>query len=203
MAVADWGGVMLECGPNEVVVCLLPMLTDNALTALNDAPSRNYDIAALLVFNHCEHGFLWTSQVQRHLDIPPSKTYATSPDSPVDRYPGAANQSRAQPFAPELRSGSLLLRWDRIRRVLTATWSGARVKAAVGPELSLDGLPTGTNALIGSVGTSKATLDRADLQRAILVTGCPGDTSLATATQLGLAGVDVTCVPPASGSCAT
>lgn len=196
LAVAEWGGVLLECGPNDVVVCLLPTLAPEAIAALRESPLRKYNVAALVVSNQQEAGFLWTSEVQRALQIPASDVFATAPAAPVDRFPGSRpGTPMARPVPRELKRGTLSLRWDGAGRLLMATWSGTRVRAAVGSGLSLRTLPAGTTAVVGSLAASPDNRPMPDLQRAVLLASCPPDTWQTAEVELTRAGVDVTTVP--------
>jgi Tfp pilus assembly protein PilF len=141
--VAPWGGVLLECGRDEVVMILLAIADPAPLAALSALPAGT--VRELIVLNGTDRGHLASTRIAGLAGR--SRVFAFDPARPVDRGSEPCDGVTVEPLGDELRCGAL--RVTRRAGHLAVTWEDGTT-ALVGDAIPLSQLePVGT--LIGGI----------------------------------------------------
>jgi tetratricopeptide (TPR) repeat protein len=178
-----WGGVLLQCGTNEMMLVLLPIRDAEPMP-----PMPAGLIHAIVVCNTGSDGQLAASAVARAAGL--DRVYAIDPARPVDR--GSATSVKVEATPAELRRGPLTL--SVTEGAVRARWEDGTT-ALVGDAISLSlAVRYAPHHLLGMI---QGPLDAAQLMelamappRIVLLANLPGSdaNTLATAlSQLGIA----------------
>ncbi|MFO0606512.1 MAG: tetratricopeptide repeat protein [Polyangiales bacterium] len=132
MGTAPWGGVVLECGPGEMALVVLPVTDAKRYAKLPAFPAGT--IRAVVACNGRDDGAIAAREVALKAGV--EVVHATHPGRPVERgVSPMGSVVRVEPLTT-LRVGHLTLE-GRGDDGVWATWSNG-VTALVGPALSLD-----------------------------------------------------------------
>ncbi|MFU8803106.1 MAG: hypothetical protein ACNA8W_04775 [Bradymonadaceae bacterium] len=98
MSITDWGGVFLGCGPMEAVLCLLPVVDEDALGRIPKQAPERFEIEAIIVCNNIEGGFFGTSTIAERFEVDPSRIFLVDSDRPANRLPGDKVADESEDF---------------------------------------------------------------------------------------------------------
>ena len=142
---AEWGGVLLVCGTDKVVIVLLPIRYGAPLARLPPLPPGS--VAAIVVCNGNDDGELGASTVARAAQL--ERVYAINPGRTVDRGRLLAEPVLVDAMPEPLQVGELRL-WRRGASVLIQWDDGT--KALVGDAVPLSLIAEESpHALLGMV----------------------------------------------------
>jgi tetratricopeptide (TPR) repeat protein len=207
IAVTGSGDLLLDCGPMQLVLIVLPKTDASVSADLRWAEAATTAmISTIVVLNRPGPGYLFASAIAERLGLAAGSVFAVDPDAPIDRTPDPVSPPRkAQGLGRGLERGNLRLE-PTVDGAVLATWAivgtpELRVLIGAGIPMASLGRTPHPREVFGSLAAGapeafvagiRAIFETPTLRRVTLLTEvAPGTSDVVTSMLLKLVNVTI------------